>query len=145
MDFEAFKELVEKIKNEHPVWFGMDSDEIPYEAAVTEAEVKLGVKLPTDYKKFISEYGGGYFAFSNVFSLEDGSDWHLVDQNYKYDAIREGHVLVSENGFGDFYGFKVVDGVCETKIYFYDHEVELWQESSYSSLFDYLEEFALSN
>ena len=145
MDFQAFKELVEKTKNEHPVWFGIESDEIPDEAAVTEAEVKLGAKLPTDYKKFIFEYGGGYFAFSNVFSLEDGSDWHLVDQNYKYDAIHNGYVLVSENGSGDFYGFKVVDGVCESQIYFYDHEVELWQESPYSSIFDYLEKFALSN
>lgn len=145
MDFEAFKYLVEKTKNDHPVWFGMESDESPDEAAVAEAEGKLGAKLPTDYKNFIFEYGGGYFAFSNVFSLEDSSDWHLVDINYKYDAIRNGHVLISENGSGDFYGFKVVDGICEPKIYFYDHEVETWQESPYSNLFDYLEKFALSN
>ncbi|WP_071872203.1 SMI1/KNR4 family protein [Atopomonas hussainii] len=145
MDFEAFKELVEKTKNDHPVWFGLEPDESPDDAAVTEAEERLGARLPTDYKNFIFEYGGGYFAFSNVFSLEERSDWNLVDQNYKYDAIRKGHVLISENGSGDFYGFKVVDGVCDPKICFYDHEVEAWQESPHSSLFDYLEKFALSN
>ncbi len=145
MDFEAFKRLVEKRRNEHPVWFGIDPDETPDEVALIEAEVKLGANLPTDYKKFILEYGGGYFVFSNVFSLEGGSDWHLVDQNYKYGAIRDGHVLVSENGSGDFYGFKIVDGVCEPKIYFYDHAVELWQETPYNSLYDYLEVAAFSN
>ena len=145
MDFDAFKELVEKTKNDHPVWFGMESDEIPDEAAVTEAEGKLGAELPADYINFIFEYGGGYFSFSNVFSLEERSDWNLVDLNYKYDAIRNGYVLISENGSGDFYGFKVVNGVCDSKIYFYDHEVETWQDSTHSNLFDYLEKFALSN
>ena len=144
MDFEAFKELVEKTKTDHPVWFGLEPDESPNETAVTEAEMKLGAKLPIDYKNFILEYGGGYFAFSNVFSLEERSDWNLVDLNYKYDAIRNGHVLISENGSGDFYGFKFVNGVCEPRIYFYDHEVETWCESPHSNLFDYLEKFALS-
>lgn len=145
MDFEYFKKLVEKTKNGHPVWFGIEPDERPDEAAVTEAEGKLGAKLPRDYKQFIFEYGGGYFAFSNVFSLEDRSDWNLVAINYKYDAIRHGHLLISENSLGDFYGFKVVDGVCEPRIYFYDHEVEAWQESAHRNIFDYLVKFALSN
>jgi len=145
MDFEKFKEVVEKAKIDHPVWFGMESDVSPDEAAVTKAEMKLGAKFPADYKKFIYEYGGGYFAFSNVFSLENGSEWNLVNQNCKYDAIRDGHLLISENGAGDIYGYKVVDGVCEREIYFYDHEEETWQASPYGTLFDYLEKFALSN
>ncbi|QPB85097.1 SMI1/KNR4 family protein [Pseudoalteromonas rubra] len=145
MDFDAFKELVEKTKNDHPIWFGMESDESPDNEALAEAEDKLGAKLPVDYKNFILEYGGGYFAFSNVFSLERRSDWNLVDLNEKYKAIRNGHLLISENSSGDFYGFRLVDGVFEPRIYFYDHEVETWEESPYSNLFDYLEKFALSN
>lgn len=145
MDFKSFKELVEKAKNDHPVWFGLDSDESPDYTAITEAEEELGAKLPADYKDFILEYGGGYFAFSTVYSLESGSDWNLVDANYKYDSIRYDHVLISENGSGDFYGFKVVDGVCEPKIYFYDHQAETWQDSQHSNIFDYLKKSALTN
>ena len=145
MLFEAFKELVEKIKNDHPFWFGMDSDVNPEESAVNDAEKIIGAKLPREYKDFIFEYGGGYFAFSNVYSLEAGSDWNLVDINFKYDDIRNGYVLISENGLGDFYGFKVVDGVCEPKIHFYDHEVDTWYESPYGDLFDYLKKLALTN
>lgn len=145
MEFEAFKELVDKTKNDHPVWFGIESDENPNADAVADAEGKIGAKLPNEYKDFIFEYGGGYFAFSNVYSLEAGSNWNLVDINFKYDDIRNGYVLISENGSGDFYGLKVVDGVCESKIYFYDHEIGTWHESPYSDLFDYLEKLALSN
>lgn len=145
MDFKSFKEFVEKARNDHPFWFGMDSDESPDNTAITEAEEKLGAKLPADYRNFVFEYGGGYFAFSNVYSLEAESDWNLVDANYRYDSIRCGHVLISENGSGDFYGFRVVDGVCKPEIYFYDHEVETWQNSPHNNIFDYLKKSALTN
>lgn len=144
MDFDAFRTLVDKTKKDHPAWFGLEPDENADDEALNEAEEKLGAKLPDDYKKFVSEYGGGYFAFSSVFSLQAGSDWNLIDLNQKYDDIRSGYVLVSENGSGDFYGFKVVNGICEPKIHFYDHEVATWQESMHSNLFEYLEESALS-
>lgn len=145
MKFDTFKELVEKAKKDHPVWFGIEPDDNPDATAVTDAEEKLGAKLPDEYKDFILEYGGGYFAFSNVYSLEAGSDWYLVDVNCKYEDIRNGYIIISENGSGDFYGFKVFDGACESKIYFYDHEAGYWQASPYSNLFDYLEKSALSN
>lgn len=145
MDFEDFKKLVEKTKKDHPIWFRLESDELPSDVAVSNAEKRLGVELPVDYKNFIFEYGGGYFAFSNVYSLDGRSDWSLVDINSKYDDMRNGYVLISENGTGDFYGFKVIDGVCESKVYFYDHEVSTWQETPYDNLFDYLEKHALTN
>lgn len=145
MDFKAFKDLVEKIKKSHPIWFGIEADKIPDDTALTEAEEKLGVKLPTDYIDFIFEYGGGYFAFSNVYSLEMGSDWNLIDVNYRYAGIRDSHLLISENGSGDFYGFKIVDGVCDPKICFYDHEIGKWHDSQHNNLFDYLETSALTN
>ena len=144
VDFEAFKTLVERIKVEHPIWFGMESDSIPEQSDITEAEINLGISLPTDYINFVSEYGGGYFAFSNVFSLEKRSDWNLVDLNNKYREIVSGHVLISENNLGDFYGFKITDGICGPEIYYYDHEVAQWQKSSYENLFEYLKVFAIS-
>lgn len=145
MDFKAFRELVEKTMSDHPVWFGIESDESPTDTMIAEAEKRLSVELPEDYKNFINAYGGGYFAFSNVYSLEVGSDWNLVDVNYKYDTLRKGFVLFSENGAGDFYGFKVESDGCKSEIYFFDHEVEIWQETSYSNLFEYLKKTALTN
>ena len=145
MNFEDFNELVQKVKSDHPIWFGIEPDEIPDDTTIRLAEEKLYTQLPDDYINFILEYGGGYFAFSNVFSLQERSDFNLVYLNYKYDAVDSGYVLFSENNSGDIFGFKTVDGICEPKIHFYDHEIEIWQESQYCNLFDYLEKVALSN
>ncbi len=103
MNFKCFKELVKKAKTEYPIWFGIDSDETPNPKILFEAEAEIGAKLPNDYKDFIFEYGGGYFAFSNVFSLDKGSDWSLVELNQSYKELRKNYVLISENGTGDFY------------------------------------------
>lgn len=144
MDFQAFRQLVEKTRSDHPIWFGMDSDPIPSESLLLEAESKLSAKLPNEYRNFVLEYGGGYFAFSNVYSLNPGSDWNVLDVNHEYQEIRDDHILISENGSGDFYGFRVIDGVCRSEIYFYDHETGSWQETTYGNIFEYLEKFALS-
>ena len=68
MDFEHFKKIVEETKKNHPVWFGIESDQCPTDVVIADVEAKLEAKLPADYKNFIYEYGGGYFAFSNVYS-----------------------------------------------------------------------------
>lgn len=143
MNFNSFKKLVEEAKKDHPVWFGIESDKYYDAVIVSEAEVKLGSLLPDDYKNFIKEYGGGYFGFSNVYSLEQGSDWNLVDLNYQYNNFRDCYVLFSENGSGDFYGFKSNDGICESNVCFYDHESQAWQLTKFKNLFEYLAIFAL--
>ena len=82
---------------------------------------------------------------ASVFSLDEQSDWNILSQNYNYDAIRKGHILFSENGTGDFYGFKVENGVCLPEVLFFNHETQQWDETEFSDLFEYLEKFALTN
>lgn len=142
MDFEAFKRKLNEVRARNPVWFGIESDAKPSVSDILHAEACLGVKLPDDYKVFIRENGGGYFGFSNVYSLEDGSDWNIVDLNGRYADIRGDYLIFSENGSGDFYGFKVVNDTCEPYVYFYDHEITSWQEKAYDSIFDYLDHHA---
>ncbi len=145
MSFDDFKALIKSKKMVNPIWFAMEADEKPNQESFSDVEVKLDAKLPTDYMNFINEFGGGYFAFANVFSLDEKSEWNIVRQNYGYDSIRKGHVLISENGMGDFYGYKVIDGVCLPEIYFFDHETARWVETEILNLFEYLEKFALTN
>ena len=145
MNFDDFKSLVESKRKSNPIWFALDADKKPSQEDYTKVETKLGAKLPLDYLRFINEFGGGYFAFSNVFSLDEQSDFNIVNQNYNYAVIRKGHVLLSENGTGDFYGYKVVNGDCLPQIRFFDHETQQWYETEFADLFEYLERFALRN
>ena len=145
MKLEDFKKLVETKKSSNPIWFALDVDMKPDDSNILKAEEELKVKLPLEYIEFIREYGGGYFALSNIFSLDDTSDWNIIKKNHNYSILRQGHILVSDNGAGDFYGFKVINGICLAAIYFFDHETASWSKTNYSNLFEYLERFALTN
>ncbi|ULO07110.1 SMI1/KNR4 family protein [Paenibacillus sp. 19GGS1-52] len=35
----------------------------------------MKISLPEDYKKFIEAFGGGYFAFTVIYSVTAGSEW----------------------------------------------------------------------
>jgi len=145
MNFNEFNDLVEKTKTKHPIWFGLEPDKSVNEIAIVNAEKTLKAKFPNEYKEFILKYGGGYFAFSIIYSLDDVSDWNLVKINHEYLSLRTGYILISENGVGDFYGYKIINGVCSSEIYFYDHEIESWEKTLFSNLFDYLKKHALTN
>jgi hypothetical protein len=145
MNFDEFKKIVEQKKSSNPVWFAMAADELPSDSDFSDASNKLGAKLPIDYIDFISEYGGGYFALSNVFSLDVESDWNICLQNHNYDVVRKGHVLISDNGSGDFYGFKIEKDLCLPEIRFYDHESQTWGDTEFSNIYEYLVKFALTN
>lgn len=144
MNFDEFQQLVKTKQKSNPVWFRLAQDKPPDKGEIECAEQKLAAKFPVEYVKFISEYGGGYFAFANVFSLQQDSVWHIVDTNIKSEAIRKGFVLFSDNGVGDFYGFAVEHSQCQREVYFFDHEQMRWTKTEFENLFDFLRRFALT-
>ncbi len=144
MNIKNFKEIVTKTKHEHPVWFGLEPDNVANDDDIYNAEEKLNVTLPSEYKEFIKAFGGGYFAFSIIYSLDVSSEWNLINQNQKYSSILKNHIIISENECGDFYGFYVVDNECTSKIFFYDHEVEEWKSTKFPNFFNFLIENALT-
>ncbi|MDG9668164.1 SMI1/KNR4 family protein [Hahella sp. CR1] len=145
MNFEDFKKCVCEAKSAHPFWFDFEPDDAPDQDSLIRAEQMLEARLPQEYKDFLLQYGGGYFAFGNVFSLEEGSEWNLIDINAEFAHLRAGRVLISENSNGDFFGFDVRDGVCQSELCFWDHAHECWQSSGYTNLFEYLSKVALTN
>ena len=102
-------------------------------------EKTLFIELPGEYKTFLQAFGGGYFAFVIVFSATKGSEWNLVAQNEQAGVLEKYSFLaISDNEAGDYYGFKVEDGVCDSKISFFDHEDGSVKETKYENLFEYL-------
>ena len=132
-----------KTQKEKPKWFGLGADRRPSDQEVTSAERVLGVTLPNEYKDFVRVYGGGYFAFANVLSLDAESDWNLLSFNEKYESLRADHVIFSDTGAGDFYGFRYVGGSCGSEVYLFDHDDAAWRATEYSNLFMWLRAKAL--
>ena len=145
MNFNDFLALVEHTKEIHPVWFGLEPDEVPNQEDIAVAEQNLGIKFPQDYKDFLREYGGGYFGLGKVFSLQQGSDWNVIDINLNLDYLSEGYLAISDDGAGDYFAYKIIENVCQPNIYFFDHEENKWELTEYFNLFDYLKKYALTN
>ncbi|CAG1023198.1 hypothetical protein MTYM_02264 [Methylococcales bacterium] len=145
MDFDQFIDLVEKTKQLHPIWFGLDSDKIPTEGDVRMAEKRLGAQFPKDYRDFLLKFGGGYFGLSKVFSVQPDSDWNVIDINLGAKALQEGYIAISDNETGDYFGYKIIEGICEPWIYFYDHEEDKWKKTEFCNIFEYLKKYGLTN
>ncbi|GFM66081.1 hypothetical protein PSCICJ_21990 [Pseudomonas cichorii] len=145
MNFTDFEKLVNEKEIANPVWFGLDPDSPANENSIALAQKELNAIFPDEYIQFIKRYGGGYFALGVVFSLDPSSDFNLVEINKRESHSRSSYILCSENGSGDFYGFKVINGKCLSEIYFLDHETGEWEKTKYENLLNFLSEIALSN
>ncbi|WP_284646261.1 SMI1/KNR4 family protein [Paenibacillus silviterrae] len=139
MDFNDFSSVVEEARLKHPVWFGLDSDPTGADDAISKIESRLSVILPEEYKRFVKTYGGGYFAFTNIFSVNEDSEWHITERNIKIGLLySHNFIAVSDNEVGDFYGFQIENGVCNPSIKFYDHESNQVKKTGYKNLYEYI-------
>ncbi|AHF07945.1 SMI1/KNR4 family protein [Desulfitobacterium metallireducens] len=146
MDFTMFSKVVNETRICHPVWFGLESDLKSSDEDITFIETNLMLRLPKEYKEFIKEYGGGYFAFTVIFSGIKESEWFIVSKNKEAGVVTSYNFLaVSNNGAGDYYGFKVVDGICESSISVWDHEEKGVKPTTYKNLYHYIYCVGLTN
>ncbi len=139
MSFEEFMSIFYFKKKEKPIWFELEMDRQATEQELIEIEELLNITLPIEYKQFVSTFGGGYFAFTEIYSTDSESDWYIIKQNNLLELLRtNGVVVFSSNGAGDYYGFKESNRKCENKIVFYNHETREIQETPYKNLFDFV-------
>lgn len=72
MDFDIFNTIVDECKTKKPKLFGLGHDKI------LNAEE---IELPNQYKEFLMKYGGGYFGYTNIYSLDEDSDFYILKHN----------------------------------------------------------------
>lgn len=135
MTIDEFNALVAEARAAHPTWFDLPSDEPPDESTLSQLEDELGVSLPSDYRWFLQQYGGGDFAFASIYSGDNGSDL-LITRNQPT-ADRQ-FVAVSDDGTGNFFGFPVVDGTCEDQMMVLDHESGELRETGYGPFLEFV-------
>ncbi len=122
MTAEKLDALVESVRAKAEWQFDGQRDTPLTAAAIRAIEVSERVQLPTSFTEFLIRYGAGDFVFSQVYSPDRQSGWSLWDQS-QYMPNKKGLLLpFSDNGAGDYYCFPVVDGVCEDRVVWADHE-----------------------
>lgn len=135
MTYSDFIEIVEKTKKDKPILFELESDKLASLEDIQIFESETGIILPEEYKKFLSEFGGGYFGFATIYSLDKDSSFYLLD-NQKY--IPDNYLAISDNGCGDVYIMKKLDGNISSEIFFYDHETGNVSDKEYENIYEFL-------
>jgi hypothetical protein len=122
MNANEFREIVQRARAANPLWFELEADPPASAGEIGHLEASLGMKLPGDYSDFLLEYGGGYFAMAVLFSAREGSPFNLLQNNEEAGFLGKGFLAISDNGAGDYYGYRVIDGAAQPGIVFADHE-----------------------
>ena len=135
MEYGVFSKLVNDCKERELILFGLEHDEILSIDEIEEFEEKIHIELPEKYKKFLSEYGGGYFGYANVYSLDEGSDFYLLHNN---DVPVDKYLRIADNGCGDYYLLLVEDKKCSEQLYFFEHDETAVCATEYADILEYL-------
>lgn len=116
--------MVEKVEKEDPVLFGLDRDRIASDDDIDQIEDHYCLKLPESYKLFLKKYGGGYFAYTVVYSCDSDSVFFISKNVTKEWVDKYDLFPVIDLETGDLGVFKVNDGVCEDLVYVFVHGEE---------------------
>ena len=137
MDFDAFQQAFDELKKRDPFLFE-DHDPQATSVELADTESQLGCRLSPKYAQFLRVYGGGGVGACMLFSVHQGSEWYIVDQNAACGWLTHNLLAFSPNGTGDYYLFRVRDGSADDEIVFYDHETGLLSGPEYVDVFEYI-------
>ena len=87
-----------------------------------QIEAETGVILPLQYKRHLCRHGSGDFAFSSVYSPDPDRESSLWSSYEDMPENRGLFLPVADNGCGDYYGFRIVNGKCIDPVCWVDHE-----------------------
>lgn len=144
MNKKEFEELTQRVKNKNPRIFGLDSDCKPTSEEIDLLEKYYNVVLPESYKEFLLQHGGGYFAYTVVYSLDNQSPFY-VKNNVSVDFIKNNKFFpIIDFETGDLAGFKIDNGICKDTIVLYNHEEKMISDTSLN-FYDALGKYGLKS
>jgi len=140
MNYNDFRELANEIKSKKPILFELEHDEILSLEDMRFYEEENGFRLPENYRLFLSEFGGGYFGFTTIYSLDENSDFCILKHRR---SVPENYLPISDNGCGDYYMLKICNGQCSDELYFWNHSTDNIEKCGFTDVLEYLLETGL--
>lgn len=135
MDFETFKKIVKEEKAKKPLLFELEHDTIPTMKDVIAFQEQYQIIFPEKYIQVLLKFGGGYFGYANLYSLDRDSYFFIFNHN---PAQADGLLFMADNECGDRYAFRVDGNQCSEEIVFYDHESNTVENTAFSDVLEYL-------
>lgn len=137
--FSGFVDIVGQVRSEHPNWFRLSGDPRATDEQLLAVEKSLRCELPPAYRMFLSAFGGHHFAFVSIYSASPGSPASMVARNDVPWLAGVGFVAFADNGCGDFYGWRVLDGKIEDEVVLLDHASGEIVKSDFADFLDFVE------
>ena len=81
MDFQTFNEVIKKVKTKKPSLFELEHDNIPEMENIINFQKQHKIILPEKYIQFLLSFGGGYFGYANIYSLDKNSSFFIFNHN----------------------------------------------------------------
>jgi hypothetical protein len=122
MIIEDLKQIDRRYRQEKPGLFEATTPDRPAsEQELEDVERSIGVRLPSSYRAFLREFGGGEFGFIVIFSADPDSEWYLPNKQRKASRyLPEGFLAFSDDFAGGNYVFKVVEGEAQEAIFYWN-------------------------
>lgn len=122
MNFIDFIKEIELIKKMKPLLFQLEHDDVANEVDIKESEKYYEISFSESYKRFLMNFGGGYFGYIVVYSLEKGGMFYLQDF-VSLSMIEEfGMLPVIDLETGDYIGFDIEKNMCTENLVIWKHE-----------------------
>lgn len=141
MDFQTFNKIIKRVKAKEPLLFELEHDDIPAMETIINFQKQHKIILPEKYIQFLLSFGGGYFGYANIYSLDENSYFFIFNHN---PAIIKDLLFIADNECGDYYAFRVQDNKCSEEIVFYDHEDNTIKDTDFSDVLEYLVKIGLN-
>ena len=78
MEYDLFRNKVQQVKAKKPILFTLETDTPPSIDKIEDFEKIYRMVLPEKYKLFIIEFGGRYFGYANIYSLDNSSNYFIM-------------------------------------------------------------------
>ena len=122
MNYIDFIKEIELIKKMKPLLFQLEHDDVANEVDIKESEKYYEISFSESYKRFLMNFGGGYFGYIVVYSLEKGGMFYLQDF-VSLSMIEEfGMLPVIDLETGDYIGFDIEKNMCTENLVIWKHE-----------------------
>jgi hypothetical protein len=100
-----------------------------------------GFRFPPEYVHIVQTYGPGQLGFADLFSVRPG-EWQIDVHRATAPSLPADFVPVSDNGCGDFYGFVVENGSCESRLVFANHESGyVLEPTDFADVYEYIQRY----
>lgn len=140
MEYDVFEKIVDESRKKYPILFALEQDEIPSREQIEVFEIKQNIVLSEKYRKVLLQFGGGYFGYANIYSLDSKSDFYLLHHNKR---PIEHALYIADNGCGDRYFLQVENKTCLEQVFYFEHDTGTVLRTKYADILEYLVEVGL--